>query len=110
MNSFGKFFILITIVAVANASTRFNNNIWGYKYKSEIRPYEWHTFQPKCLGSHQSPININFDETLFDKKLAPIQIVKRTNFTNKSEIWHMTNNGHSGETSYFFNPFTTLAS
>lgn len=94
MNSLRIFVLITALIALSNASTRFLHEVWGYKYKSEILPSKWYMFQPKCLGKHQSPININFGETLFDKRLKPIQIVKHSNETN--EIWHIVNNGHSG--------------
>ena len=68
---------------------------WGYRNKGRnIVPEKWGEMQPKCLGSVQSPINVDFASTQFDANLGKLNIKKHG---NETEQWDVKNNGHSGK-------------
>ncbi len=98
------FFSLIILTALlfvalfkpSNCSTSDAKEDWGYKNKGEILPADWPSFEPKCKGLRQSPINVEIGKTTYDQGIGILQ-KKLSGLSAKEEKWEVKNNGHSGE-------------
>jgi len=75
---------------------------WGYRKEPDIINYvpseDWNKVNSNCAGYNQSPIDINFGFTQYNSTLPLIKL-KRNSLDKSSEIWIISNNGHSGSNS-----------
>ncbi len=74
---------------------------WGYRILFDdhdiFLPNKWYKINKNCLGKSQSPININYEQTEYDKNLTNIEM---TFNELKNETWLITNIGYTRKRVY----------
>ena len=98
---YASIFVYLTFLTLNCASLKDIKPTWDYEPNAEglLSPENWYKKYPICAGKEQSPINVNYNQTLYDEKLRRIQVryenaIDENDDTNYM-IWHMYNNGHT---------------
>jgi hypothetical protein len=90
---FTYFIFLLCVYGASGAS-------WGYKVVNNeevVLPKDWAIINPNCAGQKQSPIDIEYELTAFDRTLNAINFNRIDPNRSVSETWTLKNNGKTGK-------------
>jgi len=87
--------VLLFFVWLSSSSDCASEGSWGYlnldqNKQRAILPDNWYKLMPECKGNLQSPVNIEFPNTVYDQSMQNIVVSKKE---GGSDIWNITNNG-----------------
>ena len=98
--------MLVRLLAVLICASNSVSSVpWGYRVvmnEGVVLPKDWGKVSKDCAGSKQSPIDIRYDQTVYDNSLNTIIFNRADLSPNVTETWSLLNNGKTGKVQDFY--------